>query len=1048
MIGTMKRLKLNCCVNSKLPALAAMAIGCICPFFDFRCAAQDPIVGSPTIEYQRDVRPILSETCFKCHGPDDAARQADLRLDRAEDAAAVFEVEADERPEFIRRITSDDPLEKMPPADSNLSLSPKQIEVLRTWVAEGATYSVHWSLRPIARPEPPASGDATWPITSIDQFVFAKLHEHRLEPSPPAAKTELLRRLAFDLTGLPPTIEELDQFLVDECERAYEKMVDHYLSQSSYGERMAFHWMEVARYADSYGYQVDRDRIVWQWRDWAIGAFNENLPFNEFVVQQLAGDLLPQATDRQILATAFNRLHGQKAEGGSTPEEFRIEYVADRVETLATGFLGMTLECARCHNHKFDPITQREYYQLFAFFNNIDEAGLHSYFTESVPTPTLLLANDAAKQRIADLQTAVNNAQIELVEAREPRRAAFALWREARSQQAAESTIQGRIANLDFETPPAEPNRSVAGKNGSAVELTGDDAIELSVGNFARHQPFSVALWLKIPDVKERAVVFRRSAAWTDAASRGYELLIENGRLSAALVHFWPGNAIRIQSREPLPLDSWTHVVVTYDGSSLASGLTLFVDGRRADCETIRDSLNKEITGGGSDNLAIGARFRDNGFKGGSVDDFQVFDRQLTTLEARQLFDGHSLSEALSAAASQTNHDLTEELFEYYLATAAEETRSQITALALNRKQLNEFGEPIPEIMAMREMTPRRPTYVLRRGAYDAPTESVEPGTPEVMPAFSPELPRNRLGLAKWLTDPAHPLTARVAANRMWQLIFGQGLVRTPEDFGSQGSPPTHPELLDWLARDFIDHGWDVKYFLKQLVMSATYQQSSWPTEQSLSADPDNLWLSRANRQRLDAEMLRDQILYTSGLLDRTIGGASVKPYEIAQAFNPQTPDEGSGLYRRSLYTYWKRNSPPPVMVTLDAVRREICTVKREQTSTPLQAIVLLNDPQRLEAARVLAAQQLAKHPVDVQPAIRVMFRTLTSRMPRDEELQVLQKLFGQQRDFYQAQPDQARALLATGKSPAPSDIDAAQVSALTIVASTIMNMDACLTKR
>ncbi len=1037
-------------MNSKLATIVALAFGCAVAQLSWVSVAQEPATSESEIEYQRDIRPILSETCFKCHGPDDAARQADLRLDRAEDAIAVLDADADEPPELLRRITSDDPAERMPPADSKLSLTQKQIDLIQKWVDQGATYTVHWSLRPVARPDPPASAGSKWPHNEIDQFVLAKLHENGLAPSSPAAKTELLRRLAFDLTGLPPTIEELDQFLSDESELAYESMVDYYLAQSSYGERMAFNWMEVARYADSYGYQVDKDRVVWQWRDWAITAFNENLAYDQFVVQQLAGDLLPNATDRQVLATAFNRLHPQKSEGGSVSEEFRNEYVADRVQTFATAFMGMTIECARCHNHKFDPITQREYYQFYAYFDNIDEFGLHSYFTEAVPTPTLLLASDDAKQKIVTLKNAVAQAEADFSAQRELRREAFMAWLTTKSRDASADTnlIPGRIANLDFESPPAEPNRAVPGRHGSAAELTGDDLIQLSVGNFHRHEPFSIATWIKTPDVKERAVIFHRSAAWTDAGSRGYELLIEDGHLSAALVHFWPGNAIRVRAANPLPIDTWTHVVMTYDGSSSAPGLALFIDGRRAECKIVRDCLTKEITGGGGDNVAIGARFRDCGFKLGSVDDFQVFDRQLVPLEAQQLFDGHSMTDALNASAERLSSESVDALFDVYLATLDEVTHAKRLALNLAREQLTDLVEAIPEIMVMREMIDRRQTFVLRRGAYDAPTDPVDVGTPEAFPPLADNLPRNRLGLAQWLTDPAHPLTARVAVNRIWELMLGQGLVRTPEDFGSQGSPPTHAELLDWLASDFVAHEWDVKRLIKQIVLSATYRQSSWPSQQSLASDPGNVWLSRANRQRLDAEMLRDQVLFTSGLLERTIGGPSVKPYEMAQAFNPQAPDEGSGLYRRSLYTYWKRMSPPPVMVTLDAVRREICTVKRERTSTPLQAIVLLNDPQRIEAARVLAANGLTECSNDIDQTIAQIFRRLTSREPRSDESIVLADLFRKQREHYAAQPDQAKQLMAVGKRPAPTDLEEAATAAMTVVASTIMNMDASLTKR
>lgn len=1000
---------------------------------------------SAALSFSQDVRPILSDKCFQCHGPDEEARQADLRLDLREPALGVLAPGTPDDSELVRRIESDDPDERMPPAHAKLTLEPGEVATLKRWIAEGADYEQHWSFRPIEKPEIPTVQSTDWPRNEIDYFILARLEAEGLEPAPEASKERLIRRLRFDLTGLPPTLAEIDEFLADDSPGAYEALVDRLLAQEAYGERMAADWLDVARYADSYGYQVDRDRFVWPWKEWVIRAFNANLPYDQFITQQLAGDLLPDATDEQVLATTFNRLHPQKVEGGSVPEEFRVEYVADRNHTFATAFLGLTLECSRCHDHKFDPISQKEYYQLFAFFNNIDECGLYSYHTPAVPTPTMLLTDDAKRAQIAEVERQIAEAEEELHKTAATRREAFRQWLDARPQG---PEIPGRVAHLEFEDAPSGRNQNAAGVRGQAVKLSGDDEIKLDVGNFRRFQPFSVALWINTPEVKERAVVFHRTGGWTDAGSRGYQLLIEEGRLSASLIHFWPGNAIRVRTREAIPTGEWLHVVVTNDGSSRADGLKIFLNGQPADCEVVRDHLTKNITGGGGDNLAVGARNRDRGFTGGLVDDLQVFERELTPIEIAQISDDHSLADALQAPADELTGEQKAALFEYYLANVDDEYRQQLAAVRTAREERSNVIDDIPEIMVMRELAERRPTFLLKRGAYDAPADEVSPEIPAVFPAFPDDAPRDRLGLARWLTDPAHPLTSRVAVNRLWQLCFGQGFVRTPEDFGSQGEPPTHPALLDWLADDFRTHGWDVKRLLEQIVTSATYRQSSQASPAAMARDPGNRWLSRAPRYRLPAEMVRDNALAVSGLMDREIGGPPVRPYEVAVSFKPVKRDEGTGLYRRSLYTYWKRTAPAPVMMSLDAAKRDVCMVKRERTSSPLQALVLLNDPQFVEAARVLGEHALKQYGADANGVIEYLFRTLTSRRPTEQEQDVLQRLYQEQLAEFEADPEAAVRFLQTGDAPRDESIDPARLAAVGVLTSALMNFDECVMRR
>lgn len=961
----------------------------------------------------------------------------------------------------------------MPPVDSKLSLSTDDINRIGNWIEQNAPWSRHWSFVAPQKAALPQNERGEWHRNEIDHFVLARIEQAGLEPTATATREQLVRRLSFDLTGLPPTLQQIDGFLSDKSDKAYERLVDRLLASQAYGEHMTSTWLDVARYSDTYGFQVDRDRHVWPWRDWVIGAFNANLSYDKFIAQQVAGDLLPDATDDTLLATTFNRLHPQKVEGGSVPEEFRVEYVADRAQTFATAFLGLTMECCRCHDHKYDPITQKEYYELFAFFDKIDESGLYSYFTNSVPTPTMFLMSEDDKEKVAELQATVAAGEQKLTDLLNSRRDEFQDWLSRNHPAPAENADQqekgdkaapdietdlnttpgrveyqydfpGQVAYLSFDDgKEIGNNKSVDGKLAKAVLLTGDDALGTKVGNFSRDTPFSFSLWMKTPTVFERAVVLHRSRAWTDSASRGYQLLIEDGHLSAALIHFWPGNALCVRTAKPIPVDQWIHVTVTYDGSSKASGLTLYVDGSAAGNQIIRDNLYKNITGSGGDNITLGERFRDIGFKNGLVDELRVFQRELTDIEARHLADGESLDRLLDRPAKDLSADEADSLYEFYLSDFDQVVRDQRAAVREARKARDAFLNGRTEIMVMREMElQRRQTYTLKRGAYDAPDQAVDPGTPQALNTFSEDYPRNRWGLSQWLTSPDNPLTARVAVNRFWQMCFGEGLVRTPEDFGSQGQPPTHPELLDWLAVDFVEHGWDIKRLLKQIVMSATYRQAVVSTPEKRNRDPENRLLARAPRYRLSAEMLRDNALATSGLLVAKIGGQPARPYEVGVSFKPVTPDKGAGLYRRSLYTYWKRTGPAPVMMTLDASKRDVCRVKRERTTSPLQAFVLLNDPQFVEAARALAVRQLTEHKDDAAAAMNDVFRLLTSRQASEKERDVLQRLFEKQIAYFQEQPERAIEYLKTGQAPLESELAAERIAALAVVASTLMNYD------
>ena len=983
------------------------------------------------LRYNRDIRPILSDKCFHCHGPDGAKRKADLRLDEREGATKEGAIVPGDpaKSEAIVRVLSTDPDEHMPPAKSKLEgLTPAEIETLKRWIAEGAEYEPHWAF--IA----PKSVEG-----SIDSLLAAR----GIKRQPETDSHTLIRRVTFDLTGLPPKPEEVEAFLDEShaSHESYERLVDRLLASESYGERMAADWLDVSRYADSYGFQVDRARESWPWRDWVIRAFNRNLPFDQFITWQLAGDLLPHATDEQILATGFNRLHQQESEGGSVEEEYRVEYVCDRVQTVATAFLGLTFECARCHDHKFDPIAQKEYYQLFSLFQNIDEAGLYSFFTSSPPTPALMLMDAPAKERLAALEEKVTQEEKRSAALRESKRTAL-------KPHPTEIIIRGELGRFDFETLDKDKlansvdakkpatlkggNKLVPGKSGNAVQFTGDDPVDLPFGNFKRNEPFSVSLWIQTPDVKDRAVVFHRSKAWTDAASRGYELLIEEGRLKWSLIHFWPGNAASIRATDPLPVGEWKHVVVTSDGSGRAAGLRLYVDGRLAATEVIKDGLTKDITGGGGDNISLGERFRDRGFKGGLIDDFRVFDREITPLEA------------LAAAGQETTGDS----FDYLLATTDADWSAQLDRLKSVRGELLAFADKVPELMVMRELPQPKKSYILFRGEYSQRRAEVGPGVPEWLLPFPAGAPKNRLGLAQWLTDPRHPLTARVTVNRLWQSLFGRGLVKTAEDFGNQGARPLYPELLDWLALRFIQSGWDVKALLKTIVMSQTYRQHSIADVKTMTDDPDNEWLARGPRFRLPAEMIRDNALAAAGLLRTKLGGPPVNPYEMSEAFKPVTPGGADDLYRRSLYTTWRRTAPPPAMLAFDAPRRAVCIAKRERTDSPLQAFILLNAPQYVEAARVLGETLHREAKGNLSAMIERGFLRCLSRQPDAREVAIMERLYAEQLAHFQTKPAEAAELLSIGKATRDTTIPAPEAAAATVLAQALLNHDACVVKR
>ncbi len=1039
--------------------------------------AGTPQVSRRSISYNRDVRPILADACFQCHGPDGAAREADLRLDRSEadesvdGAYAVIVPGSPDSSELISRIESTNPRHVMPPPESKLALTAAEKSILRQWISEGAVYEQHWSFEPLPRSiDLPEVEQLSWVRDAIDHFVLADLESRDLHPTREASRERWLRRVTFDLTGLPPTIEEIESFVADASTTAHERVVDRLLASPRYGERMAVPWLDLARYADTYGYSVDGMRAVWPWRDWLIGALNDNMPYDEMVTQMIAGDLLPDATRDQILATTFNRLHRMNAEGGSIREEWRNEYVADRLHTFGTAFLGLTLECARCHDHRYDPITQRNYYEMFAFFNSIDESGTTEFQrADIVPPPSLLLADAAQTDRVNALQEEVERAVQTLALRQAEAEPAFKAWIGS-SPQVAIADLVGRyqldaigedgiLVNLVESGPPGHVVQHESAvlpvveafEGRSGIRLDGDNLIHIpGVSDLDRWTPFTIAVRFKVDEVDDgqaRVIVHRTSG--TDVGPFGFDLVLDGSQLVARAYRHWPGNGIGVRTHDVISPKEWAHVVWRYDGSSTAAGLTLWVNGEQVELQTERDGpMVKKIGGGhpygpGGHDLVIGQRFRDRGLAGGVVSEVAVVRRAVSPLEALQLFSDDDQSKAVTSAS-------VEDMRRYYFSAVSESVRAAMENLSARRKELIEHEESIAEISVMREMRTPREAHVLARGLYDAERHDgnrVDRRVPDSILGWPADQPRDRLGLSAWLMEPDHPLTARVAVNRLWALCFGRGLVASTDNFGLQGAWPTHPELLDALARSFIESGWDTKAMVRRIVLSATYRQDSATTRARWQDDPDNALLARGPSRRLDAEMIRDCALAASGLMVEKIGGRSVHPYQPSRLWEEvngaaYTVGTGEDLYRRSMYTVWKRSVPAPNMMAFDAPTRESCTPQRSQTNTPLQALVILNDVQFVEAARVLAARVMTSENGEVEQ-IATGFRLLTGQQPSATDLDSLVKLWSVQRAIYASGEADASALLGQGAWTHDEELDEIDHAAMTIVMHTIMNLDA-----
>jgi hypothetical protein len=1022
------------------------------------------------VSFNADIRPIFSDRCYTCHGPDSNNRKTPLRFDTREgavqDLGGRFAIVSGdvEKSEIIKRLTTEDPIRRMPPAyEGHARLSDREIDLVRRWIEQGAEWQSHWSFTPPERPGlPPVTGKA---VNGIDHFVLERLERDGLSASPEADRATLIRRVTLDLTGLPPTPEEIDDFLRDTSPGAYEKVVDRLLVSPRYGERMAVRWLDSARYADTNGYQTDAERYMWRWRDWVIKAFNVNMPFDQFTVEQIAGDMLPSPTLEQLIATGFNRNHRGNGEGGIIEEEYAVEYVVDRVETTSTVWLGLTMGCARCHDHKYDPLTQKEFYRFFAYFNNVPEKGKAFKYGNSppfIPAPT-----PAHLTELDDLEVKVEKAKQEFDQLQPEIESALDQWEASLVQSdfvdwtlwdnlIAHYRLDGAVTGHTPRAPEARAKlvdglpHFKKGKIGQANSFDGKSYIDAGdVADFRFQEDFTLSAWI-YPTAANGAILSRTSESTTEI--KGYGIYLVDGKVQFNLVTRWLDDSTRVETAEPLALNRWHHVSAVYDGSRLAKGAVVYLNGKPAGMTVVVDTLNQDF--GVKKPLRIGAvagpgaRFR------GLMDDVRVYDRALSPDELAVVADESPLNEIARLKPGKRTAAQSDKLrlafLDEYAPAHIREASETLTAV---RKEREAFIKSFPTVMVMKEREVTRPTHLLVRGQYDLPGEKVTPGVPAALPPIPEGVPNNRLGLARWLVSPSNPLTARVTVNRFWQSYFGAGLVKTVEDFGSQGEWPTHLELLDWLAAEFVENGWDVKQLQKTIVMSATYRQSSRVTPELASKDPDNRLLARGPRVRLPAEVVRDQALAISGLLVEEIGGPSVKPYQPAGLWTELAggrdyeQGHGNDLYRRSIYTFWKRAVPPPQMLNFDSAGREACTVRETRTNTPLQALNLMNDVTFVEASRKLAERMMTEGGRTPQERIGYGYRLATAHELKPENHEILVGGYSHYLDNFQTDRRAALELVRQGESERDQALDVAQLASYTTVASLILNLDETITK-
>jgi hypothetical protein len=1022
-----------------------------------------PFARAEKLNFNRDVRPILSDACFHCHGPDEKERKGGLRLD-VRDAAlkggdsgpAIIPGKPDESELVKRMLLAHDDEDLMPPKKMKKPLKPDQIALLKRWVAEGAEYQGHWAF---IKPERPAVPPGA--ANPIDAFILKKLAESGLKPAPEADRETLIRRISLDITGVPPTPEETAAFVSDKAPNAYEKVVDRLLASPRYGEKMAHQWLDFARYADSNGFQSDTSRQMWHWRDWLIGAYNRNLPFDKFTIEQLAGDMLPGATRDQIVATGFNRNHRLNGEGGRIVEEWFAETVIDRVETTGLTWMALTLNCCRCHDHKYDPISQKEFYQFFAYFNSNDEKGVLDEFGGSARTrqggnsePVLDLPTPEQAERLAKAHAAIAAAEgkIDTLKKTAPQR--VAAW---------EAGLQKEIANsksawnaLKNDTAKSEGGANLTRQPDGSWLASGpnpDNDVYVITAPIAPGV-FTGLLLDTLPDASLPNQSLGRFA------NGNFVLTDVDAEISAPGLQK-PLEAMFTRAEAAYEQKGYTVAGIVQDKPKRGKGSKNKI-GWAVDGPTRRDP-NKAMFVSPAPitipaNATIKVTLRHDAIAGHNIGRFRI---STTSLPASVMkLEGGKVPEnvrlALSTDAGKRTPAQKKEIEKLFAASGDSVLKAAEAELAAAKKELGEADRNTPSTMVMRELAKPRDAFVLNRGEYDKPGEKVGRAVPAALPPLPPGAPNNRLGFAQWLVSGDHPLTARVWVNRAWEKFFGIGIVKTSEDFGSQAEWPSHPELLDWLATEFVRLKWDMKAMQKTIVMSFTYRQSSKVDPALFARDPENRLVARAPRLRLTAEVLRDQALAISGLLVEKIGGPSVKPYMPEGVWDETSvygdmrgykAETGEGLYRRTLYTIWKRTAAPPSMLLFDSPNREICTVKRSRTNTPLQALALMNEVTYVEAARVLAQRMILEGGATPEARIQWGFKRAVGRTPTVQEVKILSDGLAKRAVRFQQSPEEAKKLISVGAAKADPKTDTVELANYTAAANVLLNLDELITR-
>ena len=1064
------------------------------------------------VTFNQDVRPILSDKCFHCHGPDSADREAGVRLDTAEglltDLGGYFAIVPGkpEKSEVYKRITHQDPEERMPPPKAHKTLTEGEKKLIYDWIKGGAEWQGHWAFEPISKPETPEVSNKNWPQTPIDNFILARLESEGVSPSTSASKERLIRRLSLDLIGLPPTYEQVQQYVNDSSQDAYEKLVDQLLASSAYGEHQAHYWLDAARYADTHGLHHDSFRSIWPYRDWVVDALNKNKPFDQFTVEQLAGDLLPDPSQEQLIATGFSRSNPTTNEGGAIDEEYEAIYAKDRTEAISTVWMGLTSGCAACHDHKFDPISQKEFYQLTAFFRNTTEKAMDGNTFDTPPSISVFNKKELViKQKIDGDNLSIDRRMDSLINSNTPSidkwvnklptaeylpAAKDKLVFHLPANEGQGTTITGYQNVKALSTKIEGENKWVAGKNGPALAINRSSLIKLEdTTSYDDIERFSISLWVKVPkeEVPIQTLVSHidvngarmndknKTTEWWSFNVAGNSALVLTMGLSDKSV-------LSSSVQNALTPGVWQHVTLQYDGNAEQKqrSFQFYVDGVNinsinktgvlsfspAMAASLSANLNLQEV---KISLAVGLipnldatkktdKEAINMYSNApfvAIQDIRIYNEFLSELDVRLLAKLPEINALSKTPIANLDSSQRQLLAEYYSSQISPE------GAALSKQKMNliaqklELEQGTPVTLVMQEKPDSTPfAHILDRGIYDQKKEKVESAVPIFLPPINKEGHLNRLDLAQWLVRDDHPLTARVTVNRFWQSLFGKGLVETAGDFGSQGTPPSHLQLLDWLAYDFKSSGWNIKQTIKQMVMSATYQQSSKLDKALSEKDPQNLLLARASRIRLDAEVIRDQVLQVSGLLVDKVGGAPVKPYQpdglwkaVAQgASNTRVFEQGSGddLYRKSLYTFRKRTASPPGMALFDAPDRESCTVQREQTNTPLQALLLMNDPQFLEAARVMAQKVMT---AASDNKFNYLIQQSLGRTPDNEMLSHLEGSFNSILNMYKEDEGAANSLVSVGEFPVDESLDKSELAAWTMLVSQIFNLDEFIVK-